>query len=66
MKTDKPSPTYLKNYRPPAYLIDKVHLDVGFTRFRADGTAIASYRSLWVIAKLSGRWGAQLRSSFAA
>ncbi len=28
MKTDKPSPTYLKNYRPPAYLIDKVHLDV--------------------------------------
>lgn len=45
---------------------DKVHLDVGFTRFRADGSAIASYRSLWVIAKLDGRWGAQLRSSFAA
>lgn len=45
---------------------DKVHLDVKFTRLRADGTAIGNYRSLWVIAKLEGRWAAQLRSSFAA
>lgn len=45
---------------------DKVHLDVGFTRMRADGSAIGSFRSLWVIAKLDGRWAAQLRSSFAA
>jgi hypothetical protein len=45
---------------------DKVHLDVGFTRMRPDGSPIASYRSLWVIAKLDGRWAAQLRSSFAA
>ncbi len=45
---------------------DKVHLDVGFTRLRKDGTAIKSYRSLWVIARLDGRWAAQLRSSFAA
>ena len=45
---------------------DKVHLDVGFTRLRGDGSAIASYRSLWVIACLDGRWAAQLRSSFAA
>lgn len=45
---------------------DKVHLDVGFTRMAADGTALGTYRSLWVIAKLDGRWGAQLRSSFAA
>ena len=44
----------------------KVHLDVGFTRLRGDGSAIASYRSLWVIACLDGRWAAQLRSSFAA
>src|SRR5690606_35302409 len=26
---------------------DKVHLDVGFTRMRADGSVIGSYRSLW-------------------
>lgn len=43
----------------------KVHLDVGFTRYRADRTPLGSYRALWVVAKLDGRWGAQLRSSFA-
>lgn len=44
---------------------DKVHLDMAFTRYRADGSAIGSYRSIWVIARLDGRWAAQLRSSFA-
>jgi hypothetical protein len=45
---------------------DKVHLDVRFTRYRADGSALGSFRSLWVIARLGGKWAAQLRSSFAA
>lgn len=45
---------------------DKVHLDVQFTRYRADGSAIGHYRSLWVVSKLDGRWAAQVRSSFAA
>lgn len=45
---------------------DKVHLDVQFTRYRADGSSMGSFRSLWVIAKLNDRWAAQLRSSFAA
>ena len=45
---------------------DKVHFDVQFTRYRADDTPIASYRSLWVISKIGGRWAAQLRSSYAA
>jgi len=45
---------------------DKVHLDVQFTRCRADGSAIASYRSLWIVTRLNGRWAAQTRSSFAA
>jgi hypothetical protein len=44
---------------------DKVHLDVQFTRYRADGSAIGSYRSIWVVTRLEGRWAAQLRSSFA-
>ena len=44
---------------------DKVHLDVQFTRYRADGSAIGSYRSIWVVTRLDGRWAAQLRSSFA-
>lgn len=45
---------------------DKVHLDVRFTRYQADDTSLGSFRSLWVIANLDGRWAAQLRSSFAA
>ncbi len=44
----------------------KVHVDVQFTRYRADGSAIGRYRSLWVMSKLDGRWAAQVRSSFAA
>jgi hypothetical protein len=44
---------------------EKVHLDVQFTRHRADNSAIASYRSIWVITRIDGRWAAQLRSSFA-
>ncbi len=45
---------------------EKVHLDVQFTRYRADGSSLGSFRSLWVVALLEGRWAAQLRSSFAA
>jgi hypothetical protein len=45
---------------------DKVHLDISFTRYRADNSALGTYRSLWVIALIDGRWAAQLRSSFAA
>jgi hypothetical protein len=44
---------------------EKVHLDVQFTRYRTDGSAIASYRSIWVVTCIDGRWAAQLRSSFA-
>jgi len=45
---------------------DKVHLDVQFTRYRADNSAIGRFRSLWIVSKLDGRWAAQVRSSFAA
>ena len=45
---------------------DKVHLDVRFTRYRADHSAIGTYRSLWIVSRLNGRWAAQVRSSFAA
>lgn len=43
----------------------KVHVDTQFTRYRADGTVIASYESLYVLTYESGRWGIKLRSSFA-
>lgn len=45
---------------------DKVHLDVQFTRLRADGSAIGAFRSLWVVAHIGGRWAIQARSSFAS
>ena len=44
---------------------DKVHFAVQFTRYRGDDTAIGHYPSLWIVAKIDGRWGVQARSSFA-
>ena len=43
----------------------KVHVLIQFTRFATDGSAIATYRSLWIMTDVDGRWGAQARSSFA-
>jgi hypothetical protein len=44
---------------------DKVHIDTKFTRYRADGTKIGSYESLYIVTRENGRWGVKLRSSFA-
>jgi hypothetical protein len=43
----------------------KVHFRVQFTRFRADGSAIRSYKSLYIVTFKDGRWGIQGRSSWA-
>ena len=43
----------------------KVHVLIQFTRYATDGNAIATYRSLWIMTNVDGRWGAQARSSFA-
>ena len=51
---------------PISTSVDKVHLDVQFTRFRADGSVLGRYRSIWVVSLIGQRWAAQLRSSFAA
>ena len=51
---------------PVAAGSDKVHLDVQFTRYRADKSALGHFRSLWVVTLKDGGWGAQLRSSYAA
>jgi len=44
---------------------NKVHFAVQFTRYREDDTVIGHYPSLWIVAKIDGRWGVQARSSFA-
>jgi hypothetical protein len=43
----------------------KVHFRVQFTRFRPDGSAIGSYRSLYIVTHKDGRWAIQGRSSWA-
>ena len=43
----------------------KVHVLIQFTRCDADGNAISTYRSLWIMTCVNGHWGAQARSSFA-
>jgi hypothetical protein len=43
----------------------KVHLDVQFTRYRADNSVIGSFRSLWIVTKDDRCWAVAARSSFA-
>ena len=44
---------------------NKVHFAVQFTRYRADGSVIGRYPSMWIVTLREGRWGVQARSSFA-
>lgn len=44
----------------------KVHLKVTFSRYRADGSLIGIYPSIWVMTEQDGHWGIKMRSSFAA
>ena len=44
---------------------DKVHFDTEFARWRADGSLIASFRSIYIVTRVGGHWGIQARSSFA-
>ena len=41
----------------------KVHFEVVFSRYKADGTRYATYQSLWISTKKDGAWGIQARSS---
>jgi hypothetical protein len=43
----------------------KVHYEVVFSRYKADGTKYATYQSLWISTLKDGQWGIQARSSFA-
>lgn len=44
---------------------DKAHVDTEFSRYRADGSKIGTYESLYILTKENGRWGVKLRSSYA-
>lgn len=43
----------------------KAHLDVQFTRYRQDGSAIGVYPAVYVIVEQAGEWLIQARSSYA-
>ncbi len=43
----------------------KVHLDVQFTRYRADGSVIGVYPAVYVVVEDDAGWRIQCRSSFA-
>lgn len=43
----------------------KVHFRVQFSRFRADGSLIGSYKSFYIVTLKDGRWAIQGRSSWA-
>ena len=44
---------------------DKVHIDTRFTRYRADGSVIGGFDSIYVVTCENSHWGVKGRSSFA-
>lgn len=44
---------------------EKVHFRVQFSRYRKDGSLLGSYKSLYIVTFLNGRWAIQGRSSWA-
>jgi hypothetical protein len=44
---------------------DKVHFDTRFTRYRADGSVIGGFDSIYIMTKEDGHWGVKARSSYA-
>ena len=44
---------------------EKVHFDTRFARYRADGSVIGHFDSIYVMTKENGHWGVKIRSSFA-
>lgn len=45
---------------------DKVHLKVMFSRFRADGSRLGRFETIYIVTRQNGHWGIQARSSFAS
>jgi len=44
---------------------NKVHLQIQFSRYKADGSKIGVFPSLWIVTNQEGHWGIKMRSSFA-
>ncbi len=44
---------------------NKIHIQTRFVRYRADGSVLSSFNSLYVVTNEDGHWGVRMRSSFA-
>jgi hypothetical protein len=44
---------------------DKVHIDTRFTRYRADGSVLGEFDSVYVVTDEGSHWGIKARSSYA-
>lgn len=44
---------------------DKVHINTRFTRYRADGSIINAFDSIYIVTCEDGHWGIKGRSSYA-
>jgi hypothetical protein len=43
---------------------NKVHLVVTYSRYRADGSKIGTFPSIWIMTRQDNHWGFKLRSNF--
>lgn len=43
----------------------KVHFNIEFSRYKADGSRYVVHKSLWVVTQKEDRWGILARSSYA-
>ena len=43
---------------------NKVHLDLQFTRYKYDGTKIATSPAIWIMTNQDGHWGIKIRSIY--
>lgn len=42
---------------------DRVHFLVEYDRCRKDGTVLSHQAAVWIVARIAGRWGIQVRSN---
>jgi hypothetical protein len=42
---------------------ERVHFIVEYDRCRADGSVLSKQAAIWIVARINGRWGIQVRSN---
>jgi hypothetical protein len=42
---------------------ERVHILVEYDRCRADGSVLSKQSALWIVSRIDGRWGIQIRSN---